>query len=234
MLALEPRYVSFRRMKILVVDDHALVRQGLAALLRDHGAASEVVHAGDVAEALAVVSARPDLDAVLLDLRLPGADGLMAIGEIQRRRPDLPVLILSSSEDPEDVRQALDRGALGYVPKSANPETLITAVNMVLAGEIYIPPLMLNPAEAPPRPATLAAPLFELTPRQVEVLAALARGLSNKHIGRQFNLSEKTVKAHVGAIFRALAVTNRTQAANAALAAGLIPPQPPPLPRDDA
>src|SRR5687767_1474756 len=138
-------------MKILVVDDHTLVRQGLAALLRDQGAATEVVHAGDVAQALAAVATRADLDAILLDLRMPGIDGLSAIGEIGRRRPELPVLILSSSEDPEDVRQALERGALGYVPKSASPEVLISAVRMVMAGEIYVPSQMLQPGEAPPR-----------------------------------------------------------------------------------
>lgn len=219
-------------MKILVVDDHTLVRQGLAALLRDQGAATEVAHAGDVAQALAVVATRADLDAVLLDLRMPGIDGLTAIGEIGRRRPELPVLVLSSSEDPEDVRQALERGALGYVPKSASPEVLISAVRMVMAGEIYVPSQMLQPGEAPPRAKADRGPLLELTPRQGEVLEALATGLSNKQIGRKFNLSEKTVKAHVGAIFRTLAVTNRTQAANAAQAAGLIPQPPPAVLRD--
>jgi two-component system nitrate/nitrite response regulator NarL len=219
-------------MKILVVDDHTLVRQGLAALLRDQGAATEIVHAGDVAQALAVVATRADLDAVLLDLRMPGIDGLTAIGEIGRRRPELPVLVLSSSEDPEDVRQALERGALGYVPKSASPEVLISAVRMVMAGEIYVPSQMLQPGEAPPRAKADRGPLLELTPRQGEVLEALAIGLSNKQIGRKFNLSEKTVKAHVGAIFRTLAVTNRTQAANAAQAAGLIPQPPPATLRD--
>lgn len=207
-------------MKLLVVDDHVLVRQGLAALLDGRGAASEVIQAGDVPEALAAVQANPDLEAVLLDLNLPGVGGMGAIGEIGRLRPDLPVLILSSSEDPEDVRRALDLGALGYVPKSASPETLISAVQMVLAGEIYVPPLLAN---APPPPPGIA----ELTPRQREILVAVARGLSNKDIAVQFGLSEKTVKVHVGAIFRALAVFNRTQAANAAMAAGLIPRQPP-------
>lgn len=205
-------------MKILVVDDHALVRQGLTALLAAGDSTTEVLHAGRLAEGLAVVDAHRDLDAVLMDLKLPDGDGMAAIGEIGRRRADLPVLILSSSEDPEDVRRALDLGALGYVPKSASPETLITAVRMVLEGEIYVPPL----ADAP---RVLDGPVSTLTPRQIEVLAAVARGLSNKEIGLKFGLSEKTVKAHVGAIFRTLGVANRTQAASAAMAAGLIPPR---------
>lgn len=212
-------------MKILVVDDHVLVRRGLAALLTADGSSTEVLHAGNLAEGLEAVKANPGLDAVLLDLKLPDGDGLAAIGEIAEQRADLPVLILSSSEDPDDVRRALDLGALGYVPKSASPEALMEAVKMVLDGEIYVPALMSG------MPTTGRGALGELTPRQIEVLAAVARGLSNKEIGLKFVLSEKTVKAHVGAIFRALGVANRTQAASAAMAAGLIPPQaakPPP------
>jgi DNA-binding NarL/FixJ family response regulator len=131
----------------------------------------------------------------------------------------MPIIILSSSEDPGDVRRALDAGALGYVPKSASPETLLSAVSLVLAGGVYVPTLMLNASETP------AASVSGLTPRQREVLAAVVGGLSNKDIGRRFGLSEKTVKVHVGAIFRALGVTSRTQAAAAAQAAGLIPPR---------
>jgi DNA-binding NarL/FixJ family response regulator len=208
-------------MKILVVDDHSLVRQGLAALLSGEDPATEVLHAATLAEGLARVEAHRDLDAVLMDLKLPDGDGMAAIGEIGRRRADLPVMILSGSEDPDDVRRALDLGALGYVPKSASPETLIAAVRMVLDGGIYVPPLMLDPQSAP----RLTGPMAALTPRQIEVLAALGRGLSNKEIGLKFGLSEKTVKAHVGAIFRTLSVANRTQAASAAMAAGLIPPR---------
>ncbi|MEW5685446.1 MAG: response regulator transcription factor [Pseudomonadota bacterium] len=208
-------------MKVLVVDDHALVRQGLAALLAGQGVVSAVVHAGGVAEALSMIDAHTDLEAVLLDLRLAGEDGVEAVGHIALRRPDLPVLILSSSEDPADVRRALDAGALGYVPKSASPETLMSAVESVLAGDIFTPAFM---AGAPPPPSGGA----DLTPRQREMLIAVANGLSNKEIALKHDLSEKTVKVHVSAIFRALSVTNRTQAATAALAAGLIPPRRPP------
>jgi DNA-binding NarL/FixJ family response regulator len=167
-----------------------------------------------------MVAAHPDLDAVLLDLNLAGGDGMNAIAAFAQTNPTLPIIILSASEDPADVRRALDRGALGYVPKSASPETLISAVQLVLAGGIYVPTLMLD-AEA----ETQAAPKLDvLTPRQTEVLAALAGGLSNRELGQRFDLSEKTVKAHVSAIFRALGVVNRTQAARAAQAAGIIRP----------
>jgi DNA-binding NarL/FixJ family response regulator len=203
-------------MKVLVVDDHAIVRQGLAALLRQEGPATEVVQAADKAEGLAMVEAHQDLDAVLLDLNLPDG-GLDSIAEFGRRRPSLPIIILSSSESPSDVRRAIGLGALGYVPKSATPETLMSAVRLVLGGAIYVPPLVLAGEPAAP-------PVQPLTARQREVLQALATGASNKEIGRRFGLSEKTVKAHVGAIFRALGVANRTQAAHAARAAGLIGP----------
>lgn len=210
-------------MKMLVVDDHSIVRQGLAALLRQQGPDTEVVHAADQREGMAMLEAHPDLDAVLLDLNMPGGGGMQAIGEFGRRRPTLPVIILSSSEDPGDVRRALSLGALGYVPKSASPETLLSAVRLVLSGSVYVPPLVLD--SAPPAGTAAAAEgrPSALTLRQIEVLQALAGGLSNKEIGLKYNLSEKTVKAHVGAIFRSLNVVNRTQAANAARAANLIP-----------
>jgi len=210
-------------MKVLVVDDHSIVRQGLAALLRQEGADTQVVHAADRLEGLAMIEAHSDLDAVLLDLNMPGGDGMVAIGDFGRRRPTLPVIILSSSEDPGDVRRALSLGALGYVPKSASPETLLSAVRLVLSGAIYVPPLVLDGPPAPDVAAASGERAGALTPRQVEVLQELAKGLSNKEIGLMFNLSEKTVKAHVGAIFRSLNVVNRTQAANAARAANLIP-----------
>lgn len=210
-------------MKVLVVDDHSIVRQGLAALLRQEGPDTEVVHAADQREGLEAVEAHPDLDAVLLDLNMPGGSGMGAIGEFGRRRPTLPIIILSSSEDPGDVRRALSLGALGYVPKSASPETLLSAVRLVLSGAVYVPPLVLDSQPAPAAFSSSTPGGSALTPRQVEVLQALSNGLSNKEIGLKYNLSEKTVKAHVGAIFRSLNVVNRTQAANAARGAGLIP-----------
>lgn len=208
-------------MKMLVVDDHAIMRQGLAALLTAQGAANTVLQAADVPQGLAIVAEHADLDAVLLDLRLREGDGIAAIVEFTDRRPELPVIILSASEDPADVRRALEEGALGYVPKSSSPEALIAAIRQVMAGEIAAPAALLQAAiGAPPSPAQAIA---RLTTRQQEVLAALAAGLSNKEIARRFGLSEKTVKVHVGAILASLGVSNRTRAAGLALSAGLTP-----------
>ena len=210
-------------MKLLIVDDHAILREGLAAILRLAGPDTEVLQAGDGAEGLRIADAHLDLDAVFLDLQMPGVDGMAAVPEFGRRRPELPVIVLSSSEDPQDVRRALALGALGYVPKSAPPQTLLSALQLVLSGNIYVPPLMLNAAAAGTRPAGAngAADRASLTERQREVLRLLSDGLSNKEIGRALGLSDKTVKAHVTAIFRTLDVVNRTQAASAARSGGL-------------
>ncbi|HEX3888104.1 MAG TPA: response regulator transcription factor [Phenylobacterium sp.] len=203
---------------MLVVDDHAVLRQGLAALLVDSGAAREVLHAADQAQGLALLAANGDLDAILLDLKLPDSDGLGAITAFAQQNPSVPIIIVSASEAPSDVRRALELGALGYVPKSASPETLLSAVRLVLSGAIYVPPLMLDAAED-----DVSSRASALTPRQTEILAAIAGGGSNRDIGQMFGLSEKTVKAHISAIFRTLGVTSRTQAAAAAQTAGVRP-----------
>ena len=215
---------------MLLVDDHAVLRQGLAALLVDSGAAHEVLHAADQAQGLAMLTAHADLDAVLLDLKLPDSEGMSAITAFSQASPTVPIIIVSASEEPGDVRRALELGALGYVPKSASPETMLSAIRLVLSGSIYIPPLMLEAGEA-----HASAKASALTPRQTEILAAIAGGGSNRDIGAMFGLSEKTVKAHISAIFRTLGVSSRTQAAAAALEARITPrPVPSALPQNGA
>ena len=110
-------------MKLLIIDDHSIMRAGLAALLAQSSDGIEVLQAGDAPSGISEIERNPDLDAVFLDLNMPGQDGMSALREIGKRHPDLPVILLSSSEDPEDVRRALAAGALGYLPKSANPQT---------------------------------------------------------------------------------------------------------------
>lgn len=211
-------------MKLLIVDDHAILREGLAAMLRQAGPDTEVLQAGDGAEGLRMADVHLDLDAVFLDLQMPGVDGMSAVPEFGRRRPELPVIVLSSSEDPQDVRRALALGALGYVPKSAPPQTLLSALQLVLSGNIYVPPLMINAAAAGTGPGRVngAGNRASLTERQREVLRLLSDGLSNKEIGRELGLSDKTVKAHITVIFRTLNVVNRTQAASAARSGKLL------------
>lgn len=194
------------RVKILVVDDQALVREGIAALLASHAPEAVILQASDAAEGLSLVSGHPDLSAVFLDLAMPGG-GLPVIGEFGRRRPDVPVIVLTGSDDPVKARQAFDLGALGFVTKSASPQTLLTALQLVLAGEAFVPSLVLRGGlERGARQA------HGLTPRQTEVLGYLALGLSNKQIGRRMGTSEKTIKAHVTGVLRCLGAANRADA----------------------
>ncbi len=211
-------------MKLLIVDDHAILREGLAAMLRQAGPDTEVLQARDGDEGIRLAEAHPDLDAVFLDLEMPGRGGMSSVPEFGRCRPELPVIVLSSSEDPHDVRRALALGALGYVPKSSPPQTLLSALQLVLSGNIYVPPLMLAATAGMVRPSTpgVVGAGGGLTERQLEVLRQLSAGLSNKEIGRELGLSDKTVKAHITSIFKTLNVVNRTQAASAARDAKLL------------
>lgn len=212
-------------MRLLVVDDHPIVREGLAAFLEQLGPDTAVLQAGDASQALALAAEHSDLDVVILDLALPGLNGMSAIAEFGRVRPELPVIVLSASEDARAAREALAQGALGYVPKSASRQTLVSAIKLVLNGEIYVPPLILGEAGAQrPMPQCRGASPARaiLTDRQIDVLRRLSAGQSNKTIARDLDLSEKTVKAHITAIFRALNVVNRTQAAAAGRGAGLV------------
>ncbi|MFC4314443.1 response regulator [Steroidobacter flavus] len=204
-------------MKLLVVDDHPLFRDGLAALLRQANPDTQVFQASDSEAGMEMAQAAGDLDAVFVDLMMPGLAGEAAVKEFARRRPELPVIVLSSSENPSDVKRVLKAGALGYIPKSASPQTVLSALQLVLTGNIYVPPLLARAADATATEQSKVAPgLSTLTERQVEVLKQLRDGHSNKEISNRLGIAEKTVKAHVAAIFRALNVVNRTQAANAA------------------
>jgi two-component system nitrate/nitrite response regulator NarL len=208
-------------MKLLIVDDHAILREGLVALLRQFEQGADVLQASDTAEGLRLVEAHPDLDAVFLDLNMPDQGGMDALPVLAKRCPQLPVIVLSSSEDPSDVRRALKSGACGYVPKSASPRNILSALRLVLAGEIYVPPLLVDAAADGPGHVQPEAG-ERLTERQTEVLRQLCRGLTNKEISRALELSEKTTKSHITAIFKALGVVNRTQAASAARHAGIV------------
>lgn len=212
-------------MKVLIIDDHPMLRDGLAAVLQQADPQTSVLQARDANEGLALADDNADLDLVILDLQLPGMEGVEAISEFARRRPGVRILILSSSEDPRDVRRSLAAGALGYVPKSAGQQLLLSAIRLVMNGDFYIPPLMLD--EKPRADTSRAANADAvgtpvLTDRQIEILQLLSEGMPNKTIATSLKLSEKTVKVHVTAIFKTLNVVNRTQAAAAGRKAGLI------------
>jgi len=211
-------------MNILIVDDHPVLREGISALLRQDGTDTVVLQAGSASEALQLINDYADLDVIVLDLMLPGMGGLQALTEFAKIRPELPVIMLSSSEDPRDARQAFAHGALGYVPKSSSRYALLSAIKLVLNGDLYVPKLLVEPG--PEARTTTFTPQGEaslsLTERQIDVLRLICDGRPNKTIATELGLSEKTVKTHITAIFKALKVANRTQAATVGRKAGLI------------
>jgi len=185
-------------MKILIADDHPVLRAGLAALLRQVVPDIDVLEAGSGKEALDIAGGLPDLDVLVIDLAMPVMGGMEALAEFGRRHPALPRIILSSSEDPEEAREALEAGAQAYVPKSAGPQTVVYAIEAVMRGEIYIPPLLLSLLGLKHSGDGVAGSLAKvrLTERQIDVLRLLSAGQPNKTIAYELDCSEKTVKAH--------------------------------------
>ena len=216
-------------MRILLIDDHTLFREALLHVLREFDNTAMVIEAATAKEAIRLAAHYHDLDLILLDLTLPGLNGLSALPELHELRPTVPLVILSASEDSVDVRQALNAGAMGYIPKSSSSHEMITALRLVLAGEVYVSSAMLaalESLEAGSVPVTVAAveeSVEGLTPRQLEVLRLMAQGLSNKGICKRLNVVEGTVKLHVTAVMRALNTCNRTQTVIEATRRGLIP-----------
>ena len=206
-------------MKVLVVDDHPLIRQALLVVLTQLDADLEVLEAGNVQDALALAEANSDLSVVLLDIHLPGVSGLDALQAFRDRAPAVPVVVISASEDPADITRALDSGAMGFIPKSQSSQVMISALRLVLAGGVYLPPEMVRrspraggAAAPPPAAAGTSYRDLGLTERQAQVLALLIQGMPNKLICRELDLAEGTVKIHITAILKALKVSNRTQA----------------------
>jgi len=217
-------------MKILIVDDHVLIRQALRSVLTQLREDATVLEAGDSREATNLVAEHADIGLILLDLGLPDRDGFSLLAELRERHPATSVVVLSAQQDRASVVKALDLGALGFIPKSAQRDVMLTAMQLVFAGGIYIPPEILARAEPAAletqRPGRAKAPLPDsprdlgLTERQIEVLALMTQGKSNKAICRVLQLAEPTVKNHITAIFRALKVTNRTEAVIAVIESG--------------
>jgi DNA-binding NarL/FixJ family response regulator len=207
-------------MKILIVDDHVLIREALRGVLRGIQRGATILEAADGRSAIDAVD-HDNVDLVLLDLNLPDRHGLALLTDLRKRQPALGIVVLSALQDLADIRKALELGALGYIPKSAPREVMLNALRLVFAGGIYIPPeaLALNnnahSGSRTDRPIVSPSALG-LSDRQLEVLALLMQGKSNKSICRTLNLMEPTVKHHVASILRALKVTNRTQAVVAA------------------
>ena len=218
-------------MRLLLVDDHVLFRAGLALLLRPALDDATILEAGTCAEAFAVLARDGPVDLILMDLQMPGMPGLDGIAHVRERHPDVPVVALSSSDDRDTVLSALDAGAMGFIPKSSTSAVLLSALRLILAKGIYLPPsAFLADRAQPPPPAARGAGTKEpaelgLTQRQSDVLYRILQGKPAKVICRELGLSTTTVKVHTSAVLRALNVTTRTQAVIAAGRLGLRFPE---------
>jgi len=200
--------------RILLIDDHAMIRSGLRMVLNAGLPNAEVFEAGSLNEAMRQA---PDvLDVTLLDLKLPGLNGLEGIALLKRKWPDVPVLVLSSQDEPDTVRLALSRGAAGFVSKADTADKILSSIELVLRGEVAAV------AASASGGRVVADTPQHLTPRQCEVLDLLCQGMSNKRIARQLSLSENTVRGHVQAILAFLQVSSRSEAAFVARRRGLV------------
>jgi DNA-binding NarL/FixJ family response regulator len=195
--------------RVVIADDHAVVRHGLAQLLATFAGVELVGEASD-GEAAVTLCARERPDVVLMDLEMPGVDGIAATERIKAHQPEIAVVVLTSFSDRERILQAIDAGAAGYLLKDVEPEELARAVESAARGESPLDPRAAHTILGARR---AAAPAAELSDREREVLLLVAEGLSNKLIARRLDISEKTVKAHLTSVFRQIGVTDRTQAA---------------------
>ena len=211
-------------MKILLADDHALIRSGLRNELAVLAATVDFVEAWDEASLRHALESHRDLDLALVDLTMPGMQGAASIAAVRGDFPTIPLIVVSGVDTGPHVQAILRTGAAGYIPKSALPQVMLQAIRLVLAGGQYVPPELmrvLDEGTAPDRRAAAPAAVLSsadtgrlklLSPRQKEVFALLAQGLSNKLIARQLDISEGTVKSHVATIFDVLDVHNRVSA----------------------
>lgn len=202
-------------MKALIVEDHALFREALRGVVEMLGA-TEVMEARTFEEGCCRMAEEPTIDLALLDLHLPDRHGLDVVREVRRRHPAVPLVVVSADEDPCSMRDALDAGAMGYIPKSASREVILQALGLVLAGEVFVPRHVLD---AMPAPSLARLPReVQLSTRQRDLAELLAQGFPNREIARRLGIAEATVKAHLTRIFQVLGVENRAQAALAAKA----------------
>jgi len=209
-------------MKILLVDDHALIRDALRSVLRELVGDATIFEASDCRQAMRLIEQHPDLHLILLDLNLPDRDGFAVLTDLRKHYATISIVVLSAFHDRENILRAHDLGALGFVPKSAPREVMANALRLIFSGGKYFPAEALARGEAPiAQPGRRVSPAdLGITERQMEVLALMMQGKSNKVISRILDTAEPTVKHHVTAILKALKVTNRTEAVIAVGALG--------------
>jgi DNA-binding NarL/FixJ family response regulator len=211
---------------ILLVDDHTMFRQGLRFLLSDLMEGLQFYEAGSCEQALTIIAGNP-VNLILLDLEMPGINGLEALNAVIRAAPTVPVAVLSGKEDPLLIRATIEAGASGFVPKSTSSAILVAALNLILAGGVYLPPNTLKELGSIVPSASAATSAHGqtslLSKRQTAVLLRAIKGLPNKVIAVELSIAEGTVKTHLSGAFRVLGVRNRTEAVFAAAKLGLAP-----------
>ena len=214
-------------MNILIADDHELVREGLKHTLTQLPELASFIEAASADEVMQALLDDVTVHLIILDLHMPGTNGLELLTTLCNEHPDIPVVALSADEDPQIIQRTIDRGAVGFIPKHASNDVLISALQLVLAGGVYIPTEIFNKHNEDTPVAYAKANYLQrapkLTERQMDVLHLLSNGESNKAIARKLGLSEHTIKIHISAIFKALGVNNRTAAALAYREIGLQP-----------
>lgn len=220
-------------MRILIADDHELFLKGLEIILKDFNPEAELVKARNYAEMLNIINKNQSFDLVLTDLAMPGGIWLEALKEIHEKIPETPIIILSAVFEKEIVQKTLDLGASGYIPKTSSNAVILSAVNLVLSGALYIPAELLRETtdsdlndlkriDVVSDSTDLKEKIKILSPRQLDVLKLIAEGKSNKQIAFELGLTEGTVKLHVTAILKILNVYNRTGAVAQANNLGLL------------
>ena len=220
--------VAGASMNVLLADDHRLVREGLKLLIARLGDDVEILEADDFGQAMSLAESTEDLDLIILDLSMPGMDGLAGLDRMCRARPDVPVVILSGTFERKLVLDALMRRAHGYIPKTLGGKAMLSALQLIVSGEKFVPSIVLDDDGAGPAsmsratgaPVPLDNPIHKLTRRERDVLSLLAEGHPNKEIARRLGLKEVTVKVYLKGVFRKLGATNRTQAVRIAMELG--------------
>jgi len=216
-------------MKILLIDHHVLFREGLCQILQQvPGGVVEIIEAGNFTDGLNLAGQHPDLDLTLLELNSPGCDGAISIKFFRQCYPHIPVVVVSSEDGHLATNKALSNGASGFVSKKSTVSVLLDTLNLVLSGNVYVPPQFLQKSGMATwnknnlnGAGSQNAGKHGLTARQIEVLGYLAAGISNKEIAEKINLAEGTTKAHIAAIYRILRVNNRIEAMRVAKQLGL-------------
>jgi DNA-binding NarL/FixJ family response regulator len=218
------------KIKVLMVDDHVLFRDGMRYVLQQLADEVEVVDAGNFDDGMRLAANDPNIDLALLDLHMPGSDGVKSIQIFHQSYPGIPLVVVSGSDQREDIEKVMEYGAMGFISKLSSSKIMLGALRMVLEGGVYLPPQLLQQAMTSIDQGNVDRRVDRnsknwLTSRQMQTLELLAEGMSNKEISERLNVAEGTVKIHTAAVYQALRVNSRLEAVSAARRLGFLPVQ---------